>query len=634
LGKNRNQRKKNKPLSKKRSPKIVVRTLFVGAALFLFFGSLAVRLTQLTLFSGERVEKFSEQQRFRSVKLHAPRGYLFDRNHNELAVSIPLMSAYINPKKVTDARSAARNIAFSIEPKNNKKRNILFRKLLAKLKSSSNKKFVWISRKLEPKTYAGLKKKNIKGIGFVSEYKRFYPKRDVAAKIIGFCGIDNQGLSGLEYHYDDLIEPVQARAKVRRDAFGRVVSMPKTLDVSEGAKPINMILTIDERVQYIAERALERKVIETNAKGGIAIVMNPHTGGILAMAEQPKFNPNNFSHYNPERWKAHAVSHAMEPGSTFKVFVAAAALEERLTSSRDKIYCENGKYKIGQRIISEAHNSQYKNLTLLEVIAKSSNIGAVKLAERLGKEKLFSYLTSFGFGLKTGIDLPYENSGLLRPVSSWSLGSLPSISFGQEVSVTPIQLATGISVFANGGYLVRPHLVLAYKRDNKLEKIIKPYIRHRVISEATAKTVVKIMEGVVTSGTGGKAALSGFEVAGKTGTAQKIDKLTKSYSSDKFLSSFVGFFPANNPRLVILVMVDEPEGIAWGGSVAAPVFSEIASRSARALRIVGRNTDRYVIDWSRMTNTNNDEVVSNKSNASGTKDLNFSGLLSIIKPLM
>lgn len=553
------------------------------------------------MYSDSRVEEYAERQGLGSVKIHLPRGDIYDRNMREMAVSIEMASVYLNPRRVADPEKVAGVLARLLEPENARARSGVYKRLVKSIKKRKGKSFMWVRRKVPPQTQARIKSAKLPSVGFVKESKRFYPKRDTAAKIIGFCGIDNQGLSGLEYRYDKVIRPVSNRFTVLKDALGRPVSMPEALTIAREAMPFDLVLTIDERIQYIAEKALERQTLKFDAASGVAIVMNPFTGEILAIAEQPKYNPNNFAKYAADWRRLRAVSNAVEPGSTFKLFVAASALEEGVIDLDDLIDCENGRYRVAGHTFKEALNHKYKLLTLPEVIAHSSNIGAIKLAESLGPQLLRKYLTAFGFGEKAEVDLPGESPGLLRPVSEWSLTSLPSISFGQEVAVTPIQLITGVSVFANGGYLLRPHLVKAYMRADEVVRAVKPEVVRRVVSASTAMKIKKMMVNVVREGTGKQASVPGFTVAGKTGTAQKIDPETRAYSDDKFLSSFVGFFPAEEPRLAILVMIDEPKGVAWGGAVAGPVFSEIALRSARVLRIPSTNMDVYEIDWDRLT---------------------------------
>ena len=325
-------------------------------------------------------------------------------------------------------------------------------------------------------------------------------------------------------------------------------------------------------------------------------------GEILAIAELPKYNPNNFRKYRQRRYRSKAVSVPVEPGSTFKLFVAATALEMGIVNPRTIIDCERGRFKVASHTYREANLAAFENLSVADIIKKSSNIGAIKIGQMVGSDNLSQSLEQFGFGAKSGVDLPGESPGQLRPVKKWSQTSLPSISFGQEVGVTPLQLITGVSVFANGGYLVKPHIVRAFLRDGKTVKTVTPEVKTQVISKRTVAAISAMMEKVVTSGTGQKGAVEGFRVAGKTGTAQKIDSVSKTYSDSKFLASFVGFLPIENPRLVILVMIDEPQGIAWGGSVAGPVFAEIAKRTTEILNIPASHTEVYEIDWNKMQN--------------------------------
>ncbi len=578
--------------------------LIVGFMLIAGTVAVTARLAQVMFFGDSRIEKFSARQRAGSVNIHLPRGVIYDRNMNEMAVSVDMRSVYVNPRKIKDPAKVSVALASLLKPANRTDIRKLAKRIERSIKSRKRKSFIWVERKVSEATYRKIRKANLTGVGFVKEAKRFYPKRDIAAKIIGFCGIDNQGLYGLEYYYDKEIGPKTSRFNVVKDALGRPISMPDAVAIFEKSAPYDLALTIDERIQYITEKALERQVKRFHAKGGVAVVMNPVTGDILAIAEQPKYNPNNYAKYTAEWWKSKAVSNAIEPGSTFKLFVAASALEANLASPDETIDCENGRYKIAGRYFKEAQNHKYNLLTVSEIIEKSSNIGTIKIAERLGAERLISGLKLFGFGSKTGIDLPGESAGLLRGTSDWSSWSLPSISFGQEVAITPVQLVTALSAFANGGYIIRPRIVKAYYRNGKLEKTLPSKIIRRAISKKTALAITEMMVGVVKHGTGKRAAVPGFTVAGKTGTAQKADPGGGGYSKDKFIASFAGFFPAEKPRLAIVVIVDEPEKTIWGGSVAAPAFSEIAIRSARILRIPGTETEVYEIDWKKMMDGN------------------------------
>lgn len=577
----------------------------VGFVLFLlgvWFMVISGRLVQLMALGDERVEEYSEKLHFGRLDVSLPRGVIYDRKLNEMAVSVDVSSIYINPRQLNDPARAVKSVARALEPADSPARNAAYKRLLSDIRKGKGKSFIWARRKVDPDTAQRVKDLGLRGVGFLKESRRFYPKRDIAAKIIGFCGMDNQGLYGIEYGYNSLMRPVNSKFTVLKDAMGRPVSMPENLGATDKAGPVDIALTIDERIQYITERAIERQTVKTGAKNGVALVMDPHTGEILAMAEYPGFNPNQYAKYSPGAVKPKAVSDAQEPGSTLKLFVAAAALEEKVAQANEILDCENGLYKFAGREFREAHRNKYGKLTVAEIIAKSSNIGAIKLGERLGPKKLHSYLTAFGFGRKTGIDLPGEANGLLRPVSDWSLSSLPSISFGQELSVTPMQLGTAISAIANGGYLMRPHFVKAYMRNGETIKTVEPEAVSRPISRVTAEIMKEMMKGVtMEGGTGMKAAIPGFVVAGKTGTAQKMDPVTRTYATDRHLASFAGFFPADSPRLVIVVMIDEPKGVEWGGAVAGPVFSEIGERAARVMRIPSAGSDVYEINWSKLT---------------------------------
>ncbi len=576
------------------------RALFALFILLIWFSALGGRLVQLSFFTDERVERYSKRQGAGDVKIHLPRGIIYDRNMNELAVSIKTHSVYLDPAKVKDIEKTVTALTKILEPSDVKARHKKEERLINTVQRKRNRRFVWVKRKIDPAHYTKIKAANLKGVGFVKESRRYYPKRDVAARIVGFCGIDNQGLHGLEVYYDDVIGPRTSKFNVLKDALGRPVSMPDAMTIAEESEPVDLVTTVDERIQYVAEKALERKVTQVGAKGGIAIVMESATGQVLAMAEQPKFNPNSYKKYKKGMYKSTSVTNAVEPGSTFKVFVTAAALEERLFKPYSVVNCENGKYRVAGHVFKEANYQRHKDLTVAEIIQKSSNIGAIKIAEALGEDRLMKYLKKFGFGSKSGVDLPGENSGLLQPVSAWSKTTLPSISFGQEVGVTPLQLIVGLNVFANDGYKVKPHFVKTLLRNEKPIPNQPVISATKVVSGATVAQIREMMTNVVKNGTGKRGAVPGFEVAGKTGTAQKIDPATRAYSKDKFLSSFFGFFPAENPKLTILVMIDEPVGLAWGGHIAGPVFAEIAARASRILRIPPSGSEVYEVDWRRI----------------------------------
>lgn len=576
----------------------------VWVVLFLlgaWFVGLTGRLAQLMALGDERVEEYAENLHFGSLDVSLPRGAIYDRAFNEMAVSVDVNSIYLNPRIMDTPSTTVKAIVKELEPADANARNTLHKRILSDMKKGKGRSFIWVRRKVDEDSAERVRKLGLRGVGMVKESKRYYPKRDIASKIIGYCGMDNQGLYGIEQAYNKVMRPVRSRFTVLKDALGRPVSMPEDLGVAGKTGPVDLELTIDERIQYITENALEKQTVKTGAKSGVALVMDPHSGEILAMAEYPQFNPNQRFSFPASAVRPRAVEDAVEPGSTFKLFVAAAAMEEKLITPNDVLDCENGQYKAGGHEFKEAHRNKYAKLTIGEILAKSSNIGAIKIGEKLGPKKLYSRLTKFGFGRKTGIDLPGESSGLLRPVQEWSATSLPSISFGQEVSVTPIQLGAAISSIANGGFLMRPHFVKAYMRNGETLKTVEPEMMGRPISRVTAELLKEMMKGVtVEGGTGMKAAIPGFAVAGKTGTAQKMDPATRSYATNRHLASFAGFFPADAPRLVIVVMIDEPKGVEWGGAVAGPVFSEIGMKAARVLRIPSSLTDVYEINWGKL----------------------------------
>ena len=443
-------------------------------------------------------------------------------------------------------------------------------------KLRQDKHFVWLARKVEPDQGRRLEQLSIDGIGMVMEGRRFYPKGPLLAHVLGFVGMDGMGLEGLERRYESQLHGEKRLTILQRDALGRTV-FPKDLREQVPATGQALTLTIDEVIQYIAEKELEEAVDHARAKSGTIIVMEPRTGAILAMAVSPRFDPNAVGSLTADRWRNRALTDTYEPGSTMKVVVAAAALEERVMMPGSMLFGENGRMTIANTTIHDHEKLGW--MTFAQMIQKSSNIGAAKTGMLVGDQRLYRYLQAFGFGQRTDIDLPGEVSGLLKSPREWGRRSLASISMGQEVGVTPLQMITAVSAIANDGVLMKPYVV-AEVRDQKGQraKEILPQVKRRAVSPATARTLTAIMEGVVTSGTGTKAAIPGFRVAGKTGTAQKVDPRTGTYSSALSIGSFVGFVPADAPRLAIIVVVDEPQGEAWGGVVAAPVFRRVGEQ--------------------------------------------------------
>lgn len=543
------------------------------------------RLVHLQIIQHDRLAAQSDKQFLRTVEITSGRGNIYDRNRNQLATNIRVESVYADPKSVADKTATARILARVLE--------LNPQAVLKKLKS--NRHFVWIKRKSELNAVEKLKQLDLVGVGFIAETKRYYPKRKLAASTLGFVGLDNQGLAGIEHFHHAVLKGRVQRTVLEKDARGRFLwTTANAQDLNPGKQDV--VLALDEVIQFIAERELNRQVKEYRAKSGLAIVMDPFSGAVYAMASAPEFNPNNYAAYPPHIWRNDAVASAFEPGSIFKPIVAAASLEEGLAGPDDIFFCENGSYQIGKSRISEASNHQFGWLTLRSIIAKSSNIGAIKIAQRLGNRRFYDYIRKFGFGRRLGVDLPGEASGTLRSIRQWSGLSLASISFGHEISVTPIQMVSAIAAIANGGVLIRPRLTQTILKNGVLDRTFEPEALQTVLSEETSRQMINILKSVVKTGTGAKAAIPGFEVAGKTGTAQKIDPKTQTYSKTKYLASFVGFVPADAPRLVILVMIDEPQKTYWGGEVAAPVFQRIARKTLRYLHIPSSLDRVFVLD--------------------------------------
>ena len=442
------------------------------------------------------------------------------------------------------------------------------------------KSFIWVARKLTPEKSAAIKKLNIKGLGFLKETKRIYPNSYLASHVIGFSGMDNVGLEGVERDFDKYLKGVPGWAIFLRDARQKKLDIWEKMVVPVDG--LDLVLTIDEVIQYIAERELDKAFKTFHARGASIVVMDPHTGRILAMANRPSYDLNDHSGVSKDAMRNRAICDLFEPGSVFKIVTASAAIEEKKVTEEDKFFCENGAYQVGGRILHD--HTSHGMLTFRQVIEESSNIGTVKVAQILGADTVYKYLKAFGFGSKLGIDLSGEIPGMIAPVRSWSKTSITAIPIGQEVGVTALQLASAISVIANGGQLMKPYIVDSV-RDNqgRLIKQNKPVLIRKVISVDTAMRIKKILTGVIEEGTGKLAKVLGFSAAGKTGTAQKLEP-NGTYSHSKFVASFIGFSPAEDPILTIVVTVDEPHPYYFGGVVAAPVFQKVASDAIRYLK--------------------------------------------------
>jgi len=448
-------------------------------------------------------------------------------------------------------------------------------------KLSGTKNFCWIARRIAPEQANLVQELGIDGIFIVKEPKRFYPGGELAGHLIGFVGTDASGLEGLELRYDRYLKGAPEKLIWTRDAKGKRlyprVEKPETIQKEH----YNLVLTIDNRIQHLVESHLKAAVKDKGSKGGFAIVMDPRTGEILALANELGFDPNRFSTVHSAPGKNKAITDCFDPGSTFKPFLAAAALEEGAVKETDLFNCENGNYAIADRVFHEAQRKRHGILNLHDILKYSSNIGAIKISEKLGKERFYQYILKFGFGDKTGVDLPGEVGGLLRPVEKWTRVDAATIAFGQGISVTAIQLITALSSIANQGVLMKPFIVrgLMDQRGN-LVQAYHPTVVRRVISAETAKRLTAILTDVVgmQDGTGKRACIVNVAVAGKTGTSQKFDFSRRIYSTERVKTSFIGFFPSEDPQIAILVSLDEPQRDRWGGVAAAPVFRNIGEQ--------------------------------------------------------
>jgi cell division protein FtsI (penicillin-binding protein 3) len=454
----------------------------------------------------------------------------------------------------------------------------------------TNRYFVWVQRRVSPEQARRVQHLRLKGVYFTKETRRFYPNGRLAGQLLGFAGVDGRGLEGVELYFDRWLRGSTSVVTGIKDAMGRAVFVEGMPDLGPSSGH-TVVLTIDKNIQYKAELALEAAVKEYKAKGGTLVVMNPRNGEVLAMASAPGYDPNNHTASTPDCWRNRAVTDAFEPGSVTKVFTLAAALETRVARVNDHVYCENGKIEIDDHIIRDSHPNKW--LTVRDCIKKSSNICTYKLAQRLGKRRLYTYLRQFGFGNKAGIELPGERKGRLRAWRRWSRVALANISFGQGFTTTAVQLAAAVSALANGGRLFAPRVVRSIRdADGGVTALYRPRSR-RAISKSVAKRVVEIMKTVVEpGGTGVQAALDEYQVAGKTGTAQKVDRETGRYSKQHWVASFIGVVPADDPEVAIVVIIDEPQDKYYGGEVAAPVFKAVAETTLEILGVPKRRTRR------------------------------------------
>ncbi|MEW6009243.1 MAG: penicillin-binding transpeptidase domain-containing protein [Candidatus Omnitrophota bacterium] len=544
-----------------------VRKHLINCSFFFLLVLLLIRLSYIHFFRSNFLKDIARRQQSVFVEVEPVRGAILDRNLSALAVNVPADSLYAVPKEIKQKEKTARLLA-----------NILqLDYSFLKERLSRDKSFIWLSRKISPEQSKTIRKLNIEGLGFIRESKRSYPKNILCSHVLGVAGLDNIGLEGLELFYNQELSGKKGWSLYLRDARQRKLIGTNFLPAKDG---FSLVLNIDEVIQFIAETELDKALKKFHAKGASIVLLDPNSGRILAMANRPTYNPNDFKASSAAARRNRAICDFFEPGSVFKIVTASAALEEKKVAENDKFFCENGEYRVANHILHD--HTPHGWLSFTEVIAQSSNIGVTKIAKIVGAEILYRYINLFGFGKTLGVDLYGEVKGVNKPPSVWSKTSIAAVPIGQEVTVTALQLASAISVIANGGLLMQPFIVdsIVDENNNPIRKNY-PQILRRVISQSTAERLKKILVEVVESGTGKLAKVDYLKVAGKTGTAQKVEE-NGTYSHSKFTASFIGFAPADRPQIAMAIIFDEPHPY-YGGVVAAPVFKEVATKSLRYL---------------------------------------------------
>jgi cell division protein FtsI (penicillin-binding protein 3) len=558
--------------------------LFVAWALVI-----ASRLFWLQVVRHAEYKDRAEKQQQHSVEIPPRRGVLYDRNLHELAMTVQVDSVYASLPDVDDKPTAAHRLAALVhtDPDDTQTTE---EQIAARLASDHNT--VRVARGVSPEVSAKVMALGIKGIYIQKEFQRFYPDNEIAAQVLGYVGVDDNGLGGLEQKFEGQLHGVPGHMMKAMDARRKVMGSSE----SEPEPGQNLVLTIDANIQFLAERALDHAMDRTHADNGTVVVQDVHTGQILGLAIRPTFNPNHSRRTTPELLRNHAVSDVYEPGSTFKLVTYSAALEQHVVTPDDIIDCQGGQITIAGRTIHDDKGEHFGRITVHEALEHSSDVAAVKLAMRVGQDRFYQYVRDFGFGSRSGAEMPGETRGLLRPVAKWGATSIGSIAMGQEVGVTPLQLVSMVSTLANGGIYLPPHVLMpsqvglppGQKPQAPLPSPFKPggdlpnplpAGAHRVISTLTAAQMRKMMEGVVLYGTGKQAQLNGYSSGGKTGTAQKVDPVTHLYSKTMHVASFAGIAPVNNPAIAVAVIIDTPKGPSYyGAEVSAPVFAEVAQQ--------------------------------------------------------
>jgi cell division protein FtsI (penicillin-binding protein 3) len=529
------------------------------------FGATLARAVWLQGVQASSLAARATAQHRETITLPAGRGTIYDRMGFQLAIGEQATTVYADPRQVTDPRAVARAAwrILRVDP------NELYPQLLDR-----SRRFVYVARKADPQKAARLEKLGLAGVEFYPEERRFYPQGAVASQLLGFAGTDNDGLAGIEKQYDSVLAGRPGRETIVKDPFGRALDVLATRPEREGS---DVYLTIDHTIQANAEAILRNTVRDWGAEAGTAVVLDPKTGAVLAMASTPGFDPNRFSTSSLASQKNRAVTDVYEPGSTFKLVTVAGVLSEGLVTPATKFRLPYSIH-VADRVVHDAEHRDTEWMSVARILSHSSNVGAITLAEKLGPERLSAWIDRFGFGRATGIDFPGESAGLVLPLDKWSGSTIGNVPIGQGIAVTPIQMAAAYATIANGGVWRRPHVVerISGQRAAKLG-------RRRIVSPTVAAQLKAMLMNVVSEGTGTYAKIPGYTVAGKTGTAQKPDG-HGGYGGG-YVSSFVGFVPASDPKLVVLVMIDNPRGVIWGGVVAAPAFRDIAKFDLQYLEI-------------------------------------------------
>ena len=561
------------------------RTRFWLVCLFFFawMCAIAARLFWLQIVHHREYLDRAEKEQQRTFEVAPRRGVLYDRNLRELAMTVQVDSIYAVPTEIENKKSAAATLA-SIVHTDEGDAATGEEQIAARL--AKNNGFAWIARRVTPNISAKVKALNLKGIYFQKEFQRSYPNDQVAAQVLGYVGVDDAGLGGLEQKFEPQLHGVSGRMYTAMDARRHILGSTE----SEPEPGQNLVLTIDENIQYLAERALDHVMERTHADSGTVVIQDVHTGQILALAVRPTFDPNQFRHTTPALLRNHAISDVYEPGSTFKLVAYSAALDQGVVKPDDMVDCQGGQITLAGRVIHDNQGEHYGVIPVHKALEVSSDVGAIKMALKVGQDKFSDYVRAFGFGSRSGMELPGETRGLLRPVNKWSGSSIGSIAMGQEIGVTPVQLVSMVSTIANGGTYLPPHILMpAPKAGAQLEASpFKPGGQlpdplpagaHRAISTMAAAEMRQMMEGVVLYGTGKDAQLNGYSSGGKTGTAQKVDPATHKYSKTMHVASFAGIAPVNNPVLAVAIVMDNPKaGSYYGAAVSAPVFAEVAQQ--------------------------------------------------------